>query len=134
MLIASFIFVLSSAAMFQFAVLSWRSGLMAIAAQPLAFESELVANLSRKALNIGSFHDVRNYQKLCPNLSERSGSGPRLGTVGIYYRILQAASCMGNTASKWAQNEMATCTRYAAVQLSQRLARTQVLATEFGSY
>jgi hypothetical protein len=133
MLIASFIFVLSSAAMFQFAVLSWRSGLMAIAAQPLAFESELVADLSRKALNIGSFHDVRNYQKLCPNL-RRGGSGPALGTVGVYYRLLKVATHLGTSASNWAQNEMATCTRYAAVQLSQRLARTQVLATELGSY
>lgn len=134
MLIAALIFVMSIAATMQFAALSWRSGLLQLAARPLAFESELVADLSRKALNIGSFHDVRSYQKLCPNLSEGNGSGPGLTTVGIYYRILQVASCLGSGASKWAQNEMATCTRYAAVRLSERLARTQVLATQMGSY
>src|SRR4029077_11703027 len=132
MLIASIIFVLSFAAMIQFAVLSWRSGLLSVASQPLAFESDLVADLSRKALNTGSFQDVRNYQRLCPNLSEGIGSGPGLRTVGAYYRVLQVAACLGKT-SNWARNEMATCTRYAAVQLSQRLARTQVLATEFGA-
>lgn len=133
MLIASIIFVMSFAAAVQFTVLSWRSGLLVIAAQPLAFESELVADLSRKALNIGSFHDVRNYQKLCPNLRP-GGSGPGLATVGIYYRLLNVATHLGSAASNWAQNEMANCTRYAAVQLSQRLARTQVLATELGSF
>jgi hypothetical protein len=134
MLIASLIFVLSFAAMIQFAALSWRSGLLRLAATPLAFESELVAELSRKAMNTGSFQEVKNYQKLCPNLAKANLSGPTLGAVGVYYRILQVATCLGNTASNWARGEMATCTRYAAVQLSHRLARTQVLATELGSY
>jgi hypothetical protein len=134
MLIASIIFVLSFAAMIQFAVLSWRAGLLSVASQPLAFESDLLADLSRKALNTGSFHAVRDYQKLCPNFRQEGVAGPGLRTVGAYFRILQAATHFGSVASSWAQNEMATCTRYAAVQLSQRLARTQVLATEMGSY
>jgi hypothetical protein len=131
---ASIIFVMSFAALIQFGVLSWRAGLLRTATQPLAFESDLVADLSRKALNTGSFLDVRAYQKLCPNLSEGNGSGPALGLVGAYYRLLQVANCMGDSASNWAQGEMATCTRYAAVALSQRLARTQVLAAELASY
>lgn len=134
MLMASIIFVMSFAALIQFGALSWRSGLLRTAAQPLAFESDLVADLSRKALNTGSFLDVRAYQKLCPNLREGSGSGPTLGAVGVYYRVLQAATCFGEAASNWAQGEMATCTRFAAVELSQRLARTQVLAAELASY
>ena len=134
MLIASFIFVLSFAAMIQFTVLSWRAGLLRVASQPLAFESELLADLSRKALNIGSFQDVRDYQKLCPNFRQAKAAGPGLRAVGAYYRILRVATHLGSAASSWAQGEMATCTRYAAVQLSQRLAQTQVLATEMGSY
>lgn len=134
MLIASLIFVMSFAAMVHFAALSWRSGLLRVAGQPLAYESDLVAELSRKALNTGSFLDVRAYEKLCPNLREGSGSGPTLGAVGVYYRLLQAATCLGESATNWAQGEMANCTRFAAVQLSQRLARTQVLAAELASY
>ena len=134
MLIASIIIVLSFAAMIQFAILSWRSGLLSVASQPLAFESDLVVDLARKALNTGSFQDVRDYQKLCPNLARGGSFGPALGTVAVYYRALQVTACLGKTASNWARNEMATCTRYAAVQLSQRLARTQVLASEMGSY
>ena len=77
---------------------------------------------------------MRDYQKLCPNLRQGTGSGPTLGAVGVYYRILQAATCLGESATNWAQGEMANCTRFAAVQLSQRLARTQVLAAELASY
>jgi hypothetical protein len=130
MLIASLIFVLSFTAMIRFTVLSWRAGLLTVAAQPLAFESDLLADLSRKALNSGSFQEISSYQKLCPSFGQGSG----LRTVGAYYRVLQVATHLGTAASSWAQNEMATCTRYAAVQLSQRLANTQVLATEMGSY
>ncbi len=87
MLIASLIFVMSFAAMMNFAALSWRSGLLRVAGQPLAYESELVADLSRKALNTGSFQDVRAYQKLCPNLRGDGGSGPTLRAVSAYYRV-----------------------------------------------
>src|SRR5579859_54216 len=101
MLIASIIFVLSFAAMIQFAVLSWRAGLLSLASQPLAFESDLLTELSRKTLNTGSFHAIRDYQKLCPNFRQEGVSGPGLRTVGAYFRILQAATHLGSSASSW---------------------------------
>jgi|SRR5579871_2188729 len=134
MLIASLIFVMSFAALVQFAALSWRAGLLRVAAAPLEFESDLLATMADKSLSINSFTDVRAYQKLCPNLVAASAAGPSMGTVGLYYRALRCASLMGDSVANWAKSEMQTCARFAAVALSQQLARTQVLAAELGSY
>ena len=134
MLIASLIFVLSFAALVQFAALSWRAGLLRVATAPLEFESDLLANMADKSLSINNFRDVCAYQKLCPNLVAASASGPSMGSVGLYYRALQAASLLGDSVANWARGEMDTCARFAAVALSQQLARTQVLAAELGSY
>jgi hypothetical protein len=126
MLIAAFIFVISAVAMIQFAVFSWRANLIhAVSTSP-------ACNL----LKSNSFEDVAAYQKLCPELTV--SPAPKLRAVHLYHSLLQAVSDLGAafmpSASNWTTREMALCTQFAAVTLSQRMERNQALLAEVRSY
>jgi hypothetical protein len=121
MLIAAFIFAISLGTMIQFVVLSWRAGLVSVAAQQPAAGIEL---------QINDFRDVAAYQQLSPDLG--FGPAPKLRSVRIYYRILEFLA--GTEQGGWANREMALCTRYATVVISQRLASNQALAAEMRSF
>jgi hypothetical protein len=129
MLIASFIFVISVAALVQFAVFTWRAGLIHVANEQLSPEA---ANL----LKPNSFEDLATYEDLCPDLD--SSSGPKLGSVRAYYTALKGLSSIAASvlpaASSWANSEMALCTRYATVIVAHRLERNQLLAAEARSF
>lgn len=121
MLIAAFIFVISMGAMIQFMVLTWRAGLVQVASRGLAPSIDL---------KINDFRDVAAFQQLSPDLG--GGSAPRLRAVNLYYRILQLLEPARQ--SGWASREMALCTSYAAVVLSQQLASNRAFAAEMRSF
>ena len=137
MLISAFILVISLAAMVQFAVFSWRAGLLRVASEPLPNKTEL-SSVSRILLESKSFSAVSAYQELCPELGSDAGS--HLRSVRLYYRFLQFMGTLGTSAleavnpASWTQREMALCTRYGTVVLSHRLQRTQAFAAEVRSY
>ena len=122
MLIAAFIFVISLSAAVQFAVMTWRGELARVALGGTALDA-------RNLLNSKEFPDVSAYQNLCPELT--AGSAPKLGSVQLYYNLLQAAKSLSGT---WANREMALCARYASVVLAQRLERNQAFLAELRSY
>ena len=140
MLIAAFILVISTAAMVQFAVFSWRAGLLRVASEPLLDQSEASVEASRNLLNAKDFKEVLARQDLCPDLD--TGSAPSLRPVRIYYSVLRALHGLGNLIVSpgapgfggWTQREMALCTRYAAVVLSHRVQSNQALAAEARSF
>ena len=121
MLIAAFILVISTAAMVQFAVFSWRSGLLRIASEPIADQADASNEAPRNLLTGKDFKEVLARQDLCPNLE--TGSAPSLRPVRIYYSALRLLNGLGNLIVSpgapgiggWTQREMALCTRYAAV-------------------
>src|SRR4029077_15945356 len=98
-----------------------RSGLVSLAAQSPAHGI---------ALKINDFQDVNAYTQLSPDLG--LGPVPKLRAVSLYYRALSFLS--GGDSAGWAGREMALCTRYATVVLSQRLACNQALAAEMRSF
>ncbi|MFY9803713.1 MAG: hypothetical protein WA772_12575 [Candidatus Acidiferrales bacterium] len=140
MLIAAFILVISTAAMVQFAVFSWRAGLLRVASKPLLDESAASSEASRNLLNGKDFNEVLARQDLCPNLN--TGSAPSLRPVRIYYSLLRllhgAANLLVSPGAPgfggWTQREMALCTRYTAVVLSHRVHSNQALAAEVRSF
>jgi hypothetical protein len=137
MLIAAFILVISVAALIQFAAFTWRAGLLSVASQPLPDQIE-VGYTSCNVLQSKDFEDVSAYQQLCTEIG--AGSGQNLRSVRLYYRFLQFVSTLGSSILEaamptgWTQREMALCTRYATVVLSQRMERNYALAAEVRSY
>jgi hypothetical protein len=139
MLTAAFILVFSVAALIQFAVFSWRAGLMRVASQPLASQAGSDAAISDNSLNQNDFADVSSVQEICPALS--ATSGVNLTLVRAYHSLMSGLNSVAATILPssdewmgWTQREMALCTRYSNVVLSQRLQRNQRTADEVRSY
>jgi hypothetical protein len=132
MLIAILIFVTSLAATVQFAVFIWRVGLLKVASQPVP-DSGMAAELSANLLNTNDFAAARAVQSLCPDLD--SNPVPKLRSIRVYFKVLKIAKKIGDFVvapgapgfGGWTGREMALCTRYATVVLSQRLERNRVL-------
>ena len=135
MLIAAFILVMSVAATVQFAVFIWRVGLMRVAAEPVS-ESALAVEASVNLLNTNDFASATAVQGLFPDLD--SAPVPKLRTVRLYFSFLKLAKKIGNIVvapgaqgfGGWTTREMALCTRYATVVLSQRLERNRMLCDQ----
>jgi hypothetical protein len=134
MLIAALIFVISLASAIQFAVLSWRAGLLKIAAEQLSPEWEPVAEPIAKSIIYNGFSSLTAYSDLCPDL----GGAPRFRSLRLYYRALELMDAIVSAVSPqnlgWAKREMALCTRCAAVMLSHRLEQTQALSAAARSF
>lgn len=129
MLIAAFILVISVVAMVQFAMFSWRAGLVRVAAVQFAANGELSPAASRNLLTENDFQDIAAYQELCPELT--INPAPKLRAVRLYYSLLETMNSLG---ASWTSREMTLCTRYATVVLAQRLERNQALLAEVRSY
>jgi hypothetical protein len=132
MLISILIFVTSLAATAQFAVFILRVGLLRVASQSVP-DSGLAAELSVNLLNTNDFVGASAIQRLCPDLA--SNPIPKLRSIRLYFSFLKIAKRVGDFVvapgapgfGGWTNREMALCTRYATVVLSQRLERNRIL-------
>src|SRR5580698_8077220 len=94
MFISAFILVICFAAMIQFAVFSWRAGLLrTIATEPIGDRVEVTAEISRNLLNGRDFCEVASLQGLCPDLKK---GRVKLRSVRIYYSFLKAMNRLGD--------------------------------------
>ncbi len=74
MFISAFILVICFAAMVQFAVFSWRAGLLrTIATEPIGDQAEMTAEISRNLLNGKDFADIDQLAGACAGLEEWAG-------------------------------------------------------------
>jgi hypothetical protein len=139
MLVAAFMFVISVAAMVQFAVFTWRAGLLRIAAEQLPGESAFIADASGNLLNQEDFADASTIQEICPDLSVATAA-PNLTPVRLYHSFLSALKAVGEMVMPagelglWTDREMALCTRYSNVVLSRRLMQNQRAADQMRSF
>jgi hypothetical protein len=138
MLIAAFILVISTAAMTQFAVFSWRASLLRTISEPLINEADGTLRPCLNLLSSSSFQEVLAvYRDICPDL--RTGSASNLRAVSLYYAVMRFLSRFGSSlipaaGAGWTQREMALCTQYATVRLSQRLEHNVAWANEARSF
>jgi hypothetical protein len=121
--------------MVQFAVFTWRAGLLRVAAEAVPVEAVGSDNL----LNQNDFEDASTIQEICPSLS--AASVPNLTPVRLYHNFLAAIQTLGSyvvpTSSDWlgwTEREMALCTRYSNVVLSRRLEQNQRAAAMMRSF
>jgi hypothetical protein len=138
MLIASFILVISTAALMQFAAFAWRASLLRAVSEQYVNEADASLQPYPNLLSFSSFQEVMAvYHDLCPEL--QTGSAPNLRPVSIYYAAMGFLSRLGAyimpaEGFSWAHREMALCTQYATVRLSQRLERNMNIVNQARSY
>ena len=130
-MIAALICVVSLSALGQFAFIYLRALMVSVASQTLSYQIQEAAGVTGRALRGDDFATVFNLHEICP----RFVGGAGLGRVSAYYRMVAMFSSLGEmTLTGWAQQELATCTRYAAVTLDQRISANCAAAAQLRSY
>jgi hypothetical protein len=113
----------------QFGVSYWRSMLASTAAQPLSERFCAASGLEHRAPSATDFSAILSLHRLTPGLDNRPG---RLSGLQTYYSVMDALRKLP-ALNQWAQSEMATCSRYLAVIVDQRLSNNLACAAEMRS-
>jgi hypothetical protein len=123
-MVSLFIFVFSGVALVRFAISQWRAIWIASANQPLSESLQLAAGIDGEHIGARDFDTLMGLcDQLSPDLKKTS---PWLKEVSIYYQVVakleQLCGLKLAPVSRWATQEMQTCSRYVAVALDQTLA------------
>lgn len=134
-MVAALIFVISAAALAQFAVFTWRAALLSVAAQPLSEDICSAVGISANSIDPRDFQTLSSLHELCPELKQASRG---IGLVGAYYHLVRALGWLGGRMipgwGAWANREMATCTRYVAVAINERLQGNRICLAQVRAY
>ena len=122
-MVALFILVFSVVALLKFAIWQWRAIWISTANQPLSESLQLTAGIDAAAIGAQDFSTLMDLcDRLSPGLRKTS---PWLKEVSFYHRVIaildHAFGRKFPAISTWANREMQTCSRYAAVVLDQSL-------------
>ena len=133
-MIAALIFVISVAALGQFALFSWWAAFLTVASREMSLETRAAMGAAAAAVDSGDLAGASKWLELSPNLA---GEDRRLWTIKLYYVALRAIgglSRMMVPASEWSQREMVSCARYAAIVVEERLQRNRLVVAEMRSF
>jgi hypothetical protein len=139
---AAIILVTALVALVRFAVWYWRALIATVAAQPVSDRLRSLIPLVAGPMRPGDFDLACAFYQLCPavesNPAVSSHMHGRLTTVRVYFRILARLRALGGyilpALSSWADREMGTCSRYAAVLVDQRLSSNLEAIARVHSY
>ena len=133
-MIAALIFVISVAALGQFAMFSWRAAFLTVASREMSLETRAAMGAAASAVDSGDLAGASKWLELSPNLA---GEDRRLWTIKLYYVALRAIGGLSRMlvpASEWSQREMISCARYAAIVVEERLQRNRLVVAEMRSF
>lgn len=126
---AAMLFAISIVALSQFALYYWRAILAGVAAQPISNRVLAAANLEAARMSGQDFDRLAGLHELTPELDPRSGG---LTLVRLYYKAVETLNALAfnrlPALATWCERELATCARYAAVQIDRRLQANLALA------
>jgi hypothetical protein len=124
-MIIGLIAVISLVALAQFGVFYWRAAIAVTAATPVSDRLRHAAGIGNQTLTAADFRSLLPLVEICPPLVS---DGAGIGGVRVYYALMSAVSrLLGPAMAGWAVAEMATCTRYLAARLDQRIASNSTL-------
>jgi hypothetical protein len=128
-MISVVILILMSGAMAQFGLHYWRSLILGMASEPLSERFPMFSGLAHSNPQAEDFGALLSLHRLTPTMGSRHDS---LSTVRAYYTAV-GVLCRLPALQQWAKREMATCSRYVAVLVDQRLTQNLAYAAEMRS-
>ena len=126
-MIAVILFVISAVALGQFGLYYWRAMLAGVAANPVSERVLAAAGIVDASIGAQDFRSILSLHDLAPDL--RGPNGHFRG-VRAYYSVVEKLGSIVPAMASWANGEMATCSRYAAVLVDQHLQRNMVCAAQ----
>ncbi|MGH9794137.1 MAG: hypothetical protein ACRD5G_05135 [Candidatus Acidiferrales bacterium] len=122
-MVIALICVVSAVALAQFILLYWRATVAVVAAAPLSESIRKAAGIQGEAPAAGDFHTIMRLHEICPDLNT---SAAGVDIVYLYYLTISALSRVGGAALQpWTGRELATCSRYVAACVDQRIAHNR---------
>jgi hypothetical protein len=128
-MISVVLLILSVGALAQFGLYYWRSLISGYASQPLSERFPLFSGLSHESPEGEDFEALLSLHRLTPTMGRRADS---LSALRAYYTAVKVL-CRMPALQNWAKQEMATCSRYVAVLVDQRLTQNLAYAHEMRS-
>jgi hypothetical protein len=101
--------------------------IISVSALPVSDRLRVAARIGATAIGSHDFAAILSTYNLVPDLR---GSGGSFRAVQTYYAVVQKLGHMIPAMAKWAEAEMTTCSRYAAVLVDQHLERNVAYAAE----
>lgn len=128
-MIIALMLIASIVAMLQFGLSYWRSLIAGVASQPLSDRMCAAAALGHATPGAGDFSALLSLHRLTPGVESHHSN---LRGLRSYYTAMDTL-CRLPAMSRWAHSEKATCSRYLAVLVDQRLSANLACATEMRS-
>jgi hypothetical protein len=126
-MVAAIIFAVSMVALAQFGLYYWRATISGIAAQPISERIRVAAGITHSGIGAQDFHNIIILKDLSPDLHGAKGGFKAIRT---YYSVVEKVGSLVPAMARWANTEMATCSRYAAVLMDRHLERNMVCAAQ----
>jgi hypothetical protein len=126
-MIAAIIFMVSVVAFAQFGLYYWRATISGIAAQAISDRIRVAAGITHAGIGAQDFRNIIILKDLSPDLRGPNGNFTAIRT---YYAVVEKLGRIVPAMASWANAEMATCSRYAAVLMDQHLERNMVCAAQ----
>lgn len=121
-----FILAVSLVALAQFGLYYWRATISAVAAQAISDRIRLAAGITH-VIGAQDFRNILILNNLSPDLRGPNGT---FRAIRLYYSAVEKLRGMVPGISRWADAEMATCSRYVAVLMDQHLQRNIACAAQ----
>ncbi len=126
-MIPAIILMVSVVAFAQFGLYYWRATISGIAAQAISERIRVAAGITHAGIGAQDFRNIIILKDLSPGLSGSNGS---FAVIRTYYSIVEKLGSIVPAMASWANAEMATCSRYAAVVMDQHMERNMVCAAQ----
>lgn len=130
-MIAAIIFLCSTAGTCQFGLFFWRAMIANVAAQPV---SDRVWHAIRIAPDGTTAHDFRAIVSVANMSPALCTSRSNFTAIRAYYTAVEILGQLLPPVANWSESEMATCSRYVAAILDQRLEGNVACAAETRAY
>lgn len=117
-MIAAILLTVSLVALGQFTLYYWRAMISGVASREISDTIRVAARITSSTIGAQDFNNILILNKLSPYLR-----GPKGGfrAVRAYYSMVKRLGSIIPAMAGWANVEMATCARYAAVVMDQRM-------------
>lgn len=124
-MVIALICVISAFALTQFVLLYWRATVSVVAAAPISESVRRAANVRGESPAASDFNAILRLHDICPDLRATS---PGVEIVRGYYLLVSSLNrLVGPALNAWATRELATCSRYVAARVDQRIAHNRSL-------
>jgi hypothetical protein len=126
-MIATIIFMVSVVAVAQFGLYYWRATISEVAAQAISDRIRAAAAITHPGIGAQDFRSIIILKDLSPDLR---GASRDFAVIRSYYFVVEKIGRIIPAMADWANAEMATCSRYAAVVMDQHMERNMVCAAQ----